>query len=274
LRIKDADERLAAFKSAGPKGVALRLAEKEFRSKADIDAFLKSIKLSEDQVDLIADLEFLDAERPDIDPLADLMEGLLDRGTPWRSVTLLSGAYPTKPAFPDDRWIHCPRHDWATYAKVAQVLQSRKLRVPLFGDYGIVSPKAKPTSGSGGGGGTRPIIRYCGKTYWRMRRAPEITKKGAVSKYFDLARDCVIDSGFMGRNFSFGDQFIDDRAMGQVSKGGNASSYITVDTNHHLTFAVGQACNALPKPEPRVLNELPQDELFGDGTDFDKYWEV
>jgi Beta protein len=274
LRLKDAGARIAAFKGMKPKGIALRLAESELRSKSAISAFLKAIHLGEGEVDLIADLELLEAERHDIDSIADLVQGLVERDVPWRSITLLSGAYPTKPAFRDDGWISCSRHDWAMFASVAQALQARKLQVPMFGDYGIVSPKAKPTSGSGGGGGARPIIRYCDKTYWRMRRAREVTRKGAVSPYFELARECAVDSGFMGRDFSFGDQYIDDRAMGQVSKGGNPSNYITVDTNHHLGFVAAQACGILPKPDPRMLSEFPENETFSEGSDFDQYWET
>lgn len=273
LRLKDSDARIAAFKGTKPKGVALRLSENELRSKSAVDAFLRSVQLSEGDVDLMADLGLLEAERYDIDSIADLIQGLVTRSVAWRSVTLLSGAYPTKPTFRDDGWIHCQRYDWAMFSAVAQVLRTRNVQVPLFGDYGIVSPKAKPTSGSGGGGGARAIIRYSDKTYWRMRRASEVTRKGTVSPYFELARECAVDSGFMGRDFSFGDQYIDDRAMGQVSKGGNPSNYITVDTNHHLSYVVAQACGILPKPYPRVVGELPQNEI-GEGADFDKYWET
>lgn len=274
LRLSDSETRLNRLRDViSGRGVALRLPERRFRANTDIDNFLKALQIDESSVDLIADLEVLEEKRSDIEPIADLIQGLTSRETAWRSVTLLAGAYPSKPEFLDGQWINYPRSDWDVYKNVARCLRARKHHVPWFGDYGIVNPAAKPTSGSGGGGGTRPIIRYCAAGYWRIRRASEITKKGSVSEYFELARQCAIDSAFMGREFSFGDRFIDDRAMGHVMGGGNAASYIAVDTNHHLTYTSVQVSKTLPKPAPRLLNELPTEEQRFGETSFDQYWE-
>lgn len=275
LRLTDAEDRLREFRDTDPvKGIALRLEERHFRDRDRIDAFLAAVGVDERAVDLIADLDKLEEERADIDPLAELIDGLSQRSKPWRSVTLLAGGYPSKPAFHDDRWIDCPRFEWLTYTKVATSLRRQKKLVPAYGDYGIINPKATPTSGSGGGGGTRPIIRYCLHGSWRIRRAPEVMRKGAVSKYFDLARECVTSSIFMGRDFSDGDRYIDDRAMGLAETAGNASSYITVDTNHHIAFVVAQLRRGLLKASPRSDNELPLSELLVGSTPFDEYWDA
>ena len=276
LRLADTNERLTFFRGQiDGKGIALRLPEKSFAQMTQIDEFLERMKLDESSVDLIADLEYLEQERPDVEPLADLLSELTRRRTLWRSVTLISGAYPSKPSFVENGWLHFARSDWSTYEKVALTLKKRKEPVPSFGDYGIINPNAKPTSGSGGGGGTRPIIRYCAADFWRVRRASGITKKGSVSEYFDLSRECVIDPSYMGRDFSFGDCYIDDRAMVRVSQSGNASSYITVDTNHHLRFVTAQLTGVLPVPQPRDYSELPPLGAIGDDlTSFDEYWDI
>lgn len=276
LRLTDASARLASFRGqVDGKGIALRLPEKSFAATAQVDDFLRGLNLDESSVDLIADLEFLEQERPDIEPIADLLSGLSRRRIAWRSMTLLSGAYPLKPSFGENGWLDLARSDWITYAKLTHALVTRKGRVASFGDYGIINPNAKPTSGSGGGGGTRPIIRYCATDVWRVRRASAITKKGSLSEYFDLSRECVTNDAYMGRDFSFGDCYIDDRAMGRVSQGGNASSYITVDINHHLKFVTAQVTGVLPKAQPRVYGELPSLGTIGDEHgSFDEYWDV
>jgi hypothetical protein len=281
LRLEDTRTRLDALKATVAKtGAALRLPPRQGAETETIAAFLRDLGCDETNVDVILDLGHL-RERIEAKPTADVLTALANRANRWRTITLLAGSYPatleptaTSPAV-------CTRFDREAYEAVRTELGNRNVRLPSYGDYGIVYADAEPTSGTLAGGGARPIIRYCTSDAWLVWKSAEGAEAGKTSPYFALARACATHPLFMGGDFSYGDEYIDDRATGQPLGGGQSVVYITVDMNHHLAFAAAQHNGTPPAPRPRPWYEVsepnfddaePEDDA--DDLDDDSYWDL
>lgn len=271
MRINDeASRRLQLKDVVKYRGIGLRLAERHIGSSSEISALLEDLGIDETLTDLIVDLEYLDDVRADIKPFVATIQPLLERRKQWRSFILLSGAYPAKVSAAH---VYHKRFDWLSYVALRAEFAKTGKRIPTFGDYGIINPRVKPTSGSGAGGGAWPIIRYCTREGWDIIRSVDAAKAGNVSPYFELARSCATSATFMGRNFSFGDRYIDARATGATSAGGQAVVYITMDWIHHLCYAAAQANGTLPAPEPLKAGDVGPPAAPAGGDD-DEFWDL
>lgn len=250
------------------RGAALRLPANAIDKGAEITALLKDLQLRRDNVDLIVDLGYVkdgslyDGKSELFAELAKLLAG----EPRWRTFTVLAGTYPkTIPKGMGPH--HYVRHDLRAYQRLRAAFKRQRLRLPSFGDYAIINPEAKPTSGTGAGGGSWPLIRYCTADSWVIWKAVRAAKRGEPSPYLELARACAQHPLFMGPKFSDGDLYIDLRAIAEKTSGGNSTSYIQNDVNHHVALTRAQLNGGIPSPTPRRPDEVKIPDIFATDDD-------
>lgn len=113
-----------------------------------------------------------------------------------------------------------------------------------FGDYGIVHPSF---TFSGPNPNSNAKIRYTRGSRITYFRGHGLYNPNRFSQYHDLAQR-VVDSGiFLGADFSFGDNVIQQCAAKKCGPG-NLGTWVMADMNHHLEFTSKQI--------PQLLAEL------------------
>lgn len=142
------------------------------------------------------------------------------------------------------------RNIWATLNY--ELAGTRAVR---FGDYGVINPRF---AFSGPNPNANAKIRYAVGGELRVFRGHGLYNPGRFEQYFDLTKR-VVDSGvFMGRDFSFGDNYIAACAEREVGTG-NLGIWVKVDTNHHIEFVSRQT--------DFILNNLSSVEDTADLTE-------
>jgi hypothetical protein len=221
-------------------GAAIR-----FRATAvgpDLEDSLEALSLDKRRADLIIDLEHV-SDSTKYEEGGDLAKKLVETAAgDWRSVTILAGSYnnsiKTSGAY--------PRLCWDAYKKLRAAFVRAGQAAPGFGDYGIVNADAEPASGSGGGGGHYPIIRYCRADSWSVLKHSD----HPALDYFGLARLCAAADYFMGAEFSPGDAFIERCATAQASSSGAQVQWLAADLSHQWAFAWSQCSRQPLQPKP------------------------
>lgn len=133
----------------------------------------------------------------------------------------------------DSSWI--PRQEWTLWLDVVQSADVLA-RIPAFGDYAIshteppeVDPRIMRPSAS---------IRYTCESAWLVLKGRNVRDHG-YEQFHDMCRDLVQRTEYSGRQFSWGDEYIDECAARRVSKG-SLTTWRNVGTSHHLAFVVRQ----------------------------------
>lgn len=246
---RDADY-LAAARSSATDGLCLRLRTSEWPTALGtpaLDGFLSSLGAAPESTDLILDAAEEVAAAPSVALTALRNEMLaLPHAGRWRTVTVSGAGFPkdltgiSKGVTPVDRI------DWLTYL---QLIATPGLPVtPRFGDYGVahpdptldVDPRLVSISAS---------LRYTADDVWLVAKGNLF--KGAAGKGQGGAAMAPVVSAiaahpqFAGAAHCAGDQWVDDRATGLQSGGGNMTVWRRVATAHHLTH-VTEAVAILP----------------------------
>lgn len=103
-----------------------------------------------------------------------------------------------------------------------------------FGDYGVRGP----STGETGYGNTNAKIRYTVEDEYFILRGHVIRKPLGGYQHCELAQR-LIDSGYyLYPSFSWGDAEIQRCANGEI--GGGSTTWIKIDTSHHITFVVAE----------------------------------
>jgi Beta protein len=120
----------------------------------------------------------------------------------------------------------------------------------VFGDYGVRSPRsnenviAPDTNGK---------IRYTIDKNFYIARGYSLRTKDKGAQHHALAAKIVASQHYLGSSFSWGDLQISKCANSEFS--GNSTTWIGIDTNHHLEMVVSEVSEFMRKPEV-VFREL------------------
>lgn len=119
------------------------------------------------------------------------------------------------------------------------LLKNRKRlkRVPVFGDYGVVYPNTPTLDPRIINPSAR--IRYTYNDAWLILKGHSLKVPPKYKQYHSLSSKLIVRDEFQGRNYCWGDQYIEDCAAMMVTSG-NLQKWVTIDTNHHLTFVTDQ----------------------------------
>ena len=212
-----------------------------------LSEFCNDYKLAPDSISVFIDLK----EDINIGCFEKAMFALKDIETPknYMNIIIASGAFPedmSKITTEDDRR---DRIDWYNWSHNKSKWYNL-LRYPAFADYTVRHPiyneKAEHYRATA-------TIKYTLDTEWRFF-------KGQVGKYeMCLAYASALreDRDFLGRDYSAGDKYIDDKGLyyyeyvREVNKNptkkvegtGNATQWIRAGINHHIAVVVDQVAN-------------------------------
>lgn len=106
-----------------------------------------------------------------------------------------------------------------------------------FGDYGVQSLDAL-TSYNPLTMQTSAQLRYTVSNSWFVARGSS-TRRSGFHQVHALAKQIVAHPEFAGRDFSKGDTWIANCAV-QATSTGNATTWRTATTNHHIVFVLSQ----------------------------------
>ncbi len=114
----------------------------------------------------------------------------------------------------------------------------------VFGDYGVRSPRsnedviAPDTNGK---------IRYTTDKQFYIARGYSLRTKEKGAQHHGLAQKIIDSQYFMNSDFSWGDAQLVKCAAGDFS--GNSTTWIGIDTNHHIEMVVREIREHVVSPE-------------------------
>lgn len=193
-------------------------------------------------VDVLVDLGDLGGDLKRSRLIARSVINQVPRLTEWRRL-ILAGA-----SFPEDlsdvsaaSTTSLTRQEWLLWLS----LRSKPGNAPradwIFADYAVSSPVLRDLD-------PRLMrmsanIRYTTSDGWLIVKGRNVRQYG-FSQFNDLCRVLVERPEYCGRDYSWGDRFIADCALGSAGPG-NATTWRKVGVNHHLTL-VANAVASLP----------------------------
>ena len=225
------------------RGLCVRIQREDFADFGDIGdtvrGILDTVGTTVQDSDLIFDLRALPHDpNLSVDAVIDFVNRL-PRLREWRTFTLAATSFPPNlTGLPPSDVSFLPRQDWSLWTELSRQHQCIP-RLPTFGDYAIshpepaeVDPRVMRPSAS---------IRYTCDAAWLILKARNLRDHG-YEQFHDVCRVLVQRPEYCGRQFSWGDQYIDDCAAERVGTG-NLTTWRKVGTSHHLAFAVHQVAN-------------------------------
>jgi hypothetical protein len=226
------------------RGLALRLQPDDLgdaAAMAAIDELRVALGAPINVTDLIIDFGAIEASQVDLTRLLTLNTlRTIPNINNYRTVTLLSGAFPINLSHISPGLAFVPRSDWALWQGVNS---SRPIRRPSFGDYTAahpdqhlqeIDPRFMQVSAS---------IRYATDDDWLIvrGRSTRNPRFGGTAQYQDLSRVLIAQPQFTGHGFSWASTFIEECAANQHR--GNPASWRKVATNRHVVLAAHQIAN-------------------------------
>jgi hypothetical protein len=237
LRLDDGERAwndVAVLDAEFGRGVAIRLVGDDLDEDGEdideaVDSLLTRADMNRSQADLFLDAGALEGEVAVLG-VARLMTALiksLDQVDEWRSITVISGAFPADLSkHPAGVMGEYQRHDADVWA---HVMNRRRLpRSPDYGDYAI----AHPILPAGFLGAPAPQLRYTVSDRWLTLRAKRNDPRG-YSQIFDVCEQIAQHPDFAGEALGWGDSWIARRGSGRP---GNPMIWRQVGTVHHLDF--------------------------------------
>lgn len=232
---------VAEFSADNDRDICLRLSSSVWADlgsatgDAAFAAALTATAADPSVVHLIIDVEDQISDPPNVSVAA--VRGsmaLLEYRDEWRSITLLGTSMPASTAeVGRDNAAELPRSEWAMW----KALRDSRGRRSSYGDYGVQSVDAL-TSYNPLTMQTSAQLRYTVSNSWFVARGSS-TRKSGFDQVYALARQIVNHSEFAGRDFSTGDLWIANCAV-RATGTGNATTWRTATTNHHLAFVLSQ----------------------------------
>jgi hypothetical protein len=163
--------------------------------------------------------------------------GQLEDADRWRTLTLLGTSMPgTTAEVGRNGTAEIPRSEWMMW----KLVRESRVRKMSFGDYAVQSVDSLSTF--------NPLymqtaaqMRYAISNAWFVARGTS-TRSGGFKQAHDLAKKITEHAEFSGREFSSGDEWI-AKCAAKESTSGNATTWRTATTNHHLVMVVRQLAN-------------------------------
>ena len=214
------------------RGLCLRISRTEFTRDGELASklgkFLDHHALTEESIDLMIDYQ--EELCTDIAILAQRLPNI----TRWRTFTVACGSFPVDLTECKLGLNFQDRLEWLNW--LSQKHAGKLQRVPSFGDYTIQHPIYKESVRFFSPSAS---IRYTLHDKWLIMRG----QKGKSEQYRPNAQLLSERNEFLGRDFSYGDEYIAD--MGKVLKGkpGSAATWLIAGINHHLACTAFQIAN-------------------------------
>lgn len=220
--------------------VCLRIKIKEIKNTSfekDLKRMLSILAISPKETHLVIDYEIIMENAMCLSEICNLLPHLNE----WLTFSVISGAFPRdlseiKP--PGQHSI--PRLDWLSWLReIGDTLDLP--RIPNFGDYTIQHPiYYEPPERAN----YSASIRYTTNDAWLIMRGEAVFHPNSpgFSQYPANAQLLCARQEFCGPDFSSGDRYIYEMGQ-QLTRTGNARTWLTAGINHHLSFLAHQISN-------------------------------
>lgn len=227
-------------------GCAIRLIPEDFDNEAEVpqvlDGLIGYLGVSRNNVDILIDLgTSASMTVAVVSQMFRIFLLALPNIADWRTLTVISGAFPMGLAPLAQGWNLVSRMDWLGWLSLlAHPLQ----RKPSYGDYTIANPDLPPT----GQATTLAQIRYTGTTSFSIFKGGNVHRHPRrYAQFIDICQALIAMPIFRGQAFSFGDAQVHEKATTAGASSGNAETWRTIGTSHHVETVKSQlASSAVP----------------------------
>lgn len=155
--------------------------------------------------------------------------------SPWRNIILSSTCYPTSQAgIPQNQIYSLPREEWQLWTQIIQHGQLQ--RTPSFSDYPTASSVI--TSVDPRFMSQYAAVRYSDHSNWIFVKGTAVRGNG-WGQTQSLCQILINSPVYFGRQFSWGDDYIFNRAHGNYTSGGS-KEWRKIAHTHHLTMVAQQ----------------------------------
>lgn len=225
------------------RGVCIRLSSEQFAAgdlTTRLDELLNFLGCTPPDVHLVLDFGPILGSQMDTIVLAvRAVVVALPHVTRWQTLTFAATAFPENlSGFTPNTLSPTPRSEWLVWQSLANNRDSIP-RLPTFGDYGIqhpalpdIDPRIMQVSAN---------IRYTHENEWLILKGRSVRVQG-FAQFHHLSQSLVNRQEYSGRNFSWGDAYIEDCANQTVGTG-NHTTWRRVGTTHHLSYVTEQIAN-------------------------------
>lgn len=147
-------------------------------------------------------------------------------------IIVASAALPTKTEIPKWTWVQFTRHELDVFRNI-KAATSAELH---FSDYGVGNVITGPMASRPG----TPKVRYTTATTYEVMRGQKDTGAGTSmsEQYHRLSGQVVAHQDYSGQTFSWGDDHIYRASFADSKNRGNATTWVTVHTAHHIELVV------------------------------------
>ena len=222
-------------------GVCIRLLNDDLETPEEtfnqVEVILEDLEISSSECHLLVDFKYIK-----IAGLESAIESLTELGnyidfSNWNSLIVSGSSFPKDMSgISKDTTVKIPRVElklWKSVMKLQPLLGIR----PLYSDYCIVHPETpdidpKKVRSAG-------KIRYATENNWVVFRGSSLKEGDRFNQYFNLAKKVVNHECYLGNGTSWGDKHYKECSKGNTTCG-SLTTWIKVDTNHHLTVVAEQ----------------------------------
>jgi hypothetical protein len=226
-------------------GLCIRIDDSHLNNETatKINEFIKDEGLDHSNIDLLIDLKIVDQQMTSQAVSSKL--SLIPHLDKWRSVILTGGSFPRDLSdYEKHGHYKIERYDWKVWKDILG--NPTITRKPIFSDYTIQHPIYY---GHMVGVNTSASIRYTNEDTWEVLRGEGLkNKKGAGYKQYPAQAQLLAGQNFFkGKDFSFGDEYIHEKADVNAKTTGSPQTWLTAGINHHITMVINQLSNLLSK---------------------------
>lgn len=236
-RSSDLQNAVAGLTAADRRGVCIRVFRSDIRDSTaqDLMLLLSTLGLSARDADLVLDYQVTPSDPAEVDYRA--ICSVIPELAHWRTVTVVSGAFPRDLTRFSIGQHDLPRRDWQAWLR-AVINNANLRRRAAFGDYTIQhavygEPPDFPNFSAS--------IRYTAEDYWVIMRGEGVFNDDGPG-FQQWPANAQLLCGrpeFRGPQFSEGDAYIHQMSL-QADRTGGAETWLRAGINHHLTYVAGQ----------------------------------
>lgn len=206
-----------------------------------IDYLSNNVKIS--NVDL-----FLDADEILERSVANLVFSELKRIlsikllTSFRKVIICSTSFPRTLTVGSGQNAEYERFDYKIFEKLVELFKGTAIGNKLaYSDYGVTAFTDSEIDFSKLRHGILPKVKYTTTDlYWILKGQKDRIHGAFTRSYIDMSREIVNSKRFYGKDFSYGDCMIEQKATVPNAKPGNSTNWVTFCANHHLAVVIEQ----------------------------------